>query len=82
MNYVLNDEMYSTKKDFLKKIIEEKHRKCMFCNNSSSKIYIGNDNLISLDKNSKQLVVTHFKKKNKLLGVMKIKYCPMCGKEL
>lgn len=82
MSCVLKEENHLSASEFLERLKLKEQDKCMFCNISNEMKDIGNENMITLDKNMKKLVVTHFNKKNKLLGVMDIKYCPMCGREL
>ena len=61
---------------------EKRHRSCVYCNISNRHIDIGNHNLLSIDKNRKKIVATHFNKRNTLLGMADIQYCPICGRRL
>lgn len=54
---------------------------CRFCI-GNQKIYIGNENTCSVDKQNKKLLISHSKKKSKLISVMDINYCPKCGRKI
>lgn len=82
MSCVLKEENHLSVREFLEKMKIDEQNKCTFCNISNFKKNIGNNNFITLNRSEKKLSVIHFNKKNKLLGVMNIKYCPICGREL
>lgn len=64
------------------KFRKQSHKECQFCLENMNSIYIGNDNTMLLDAHNKKIIIKHYKKKSKIIGMIDIRYCPLCGRDL